>query len=123
MITLKNDILTVKISKFGAEIKSVVKDGYEYMWHGDPQIWSGSAPILFPLCGASKDNKYILNGKEYNIARHGFARNKIFELEYINDKKAVFLLKDDEETLAKFPFKFEFRATFILRKNAIKIEL
>lgn len=122
MITLKNDFLSVKISKFGAELKSIVKDGYEYIWHGDPQIWAGSAPILFPLCGASKDGKYLLNGKEYYMPQHGFARRKMFELESATDTKAVFLLKEDEETLSMFPFKFEFRAIFTLKKNAIKTE-
>ncbi len=122
MITLKNDVLTVKISEFGAELKSIVKDGYEYIWQVDPQIWSGSSPILFPLCGASRDDKYVLNGNEYNIPQHGFAKRKMFEVESASDTKAVFLLKDDAETLASYPFKFEFRAIFTLRKNALKTE-
>ncbi len=122
MITLKNDILTVKISEFGAELKSILKDGYEYIWQGDPQIWDGSAPILFPLCGASRDNKYVLNGQEFNILQHGFAKEKMFEVESATDKKAVFLLKDDEETRKVFPFKFEFRAIFTLKNNTLKTE-
>lgn len=122
MVTLKNDILSVRISELGAEIKSIVKDEYEYIWQGDPQIWAGSAPILFPLCGASKDGKYILDGKEYNIPQHGFAKFKTFEVESVTDTKAVFLLKEDDETLSMFPFKFEFRAIFTLKKNAIKTE-
>ena len=46
----------------------------------------------------------------------------MFELESATDTKAVFLLKEDEETLSMFPFKFEFRAIFTLKKNAIKTE-
>ena len=122
MVTLKNDILSVKISELGAEIKSIFKDEYEYIWQGDPQIWAGSAPILFPLCGASKDGKYILDGKEYNIPQHGFAKFKTFEVESVTDTKAVFLLKEDDETLSMFPFKFEFRAIFTLKNNALKTE-
>lgn len=122
MITLNNDILTAKIDEFGAELKSLKKDGYEYIWQSDPQIWSGSAPVLFPICGALKDNKYILDGKEYYMGQHGFARLKKFQVESVTDTKAVFILKEDEETLKMYPFKFELRVIFTLKNNALKTE-
>ncbi len=122
MITLKNDVLTVQISEFGAELKSIIKDGYEYIWKGDPQIWAGSSPVLFPICGALKDGKYTLNGYEYQLNQHGFARNKMFQVESATDTKAVFLLKDDEETLKNYPFHFELRVIFTIRKNALKTQ-
>ena len=48
MITIKNRFLTVNISEIGAEIKSIVCGGKEYIWEGKPEIWSGSCPLLFP---------------------------------------------------------------------------
>ena len=64
MITLKNDKLTVKIEELGAEIRSIVCEGKEYMWGADPTIWSGTAPIMFPICGGLKEDKYLYNGNE-----------------------------------------------------------
>ncbi len=122
MVTLKNEILTAQISEIGAEIKSLKKDGYENMWQGDPQIWGYTAPVLFPICGALRDGKYILDGKEYFIEKHGFARRKTFEVESVTESKAVFLLKEDDETLKNFPFKFELRVVYTLKKNVLKVE-
>ena len=54
IVTLKNEELTVKISTLGAEIQSIEdKNGVERLWQGDPAIWKGRAPILFPVAGGS----------------------------------------------------------------------
>ncbi len=122
MITLKNENLTAQISEFGAELKSLKKDGYEYLWQGDPQVWPKTAPVLFPILCFLKDDKYILNGNEYNMQKHGFARDKTFFVESADDTKAVFLLKEDEQTLKIYPFKFELRLIFTLLCNGLKVE-
>lgn len=41
MIELKNERLTVKISKCGAELKSLCCDGTEYIWPSRLEIWGG----------------------------------------------------------------------------------
>jgi len=51
MVVIKNSDLTVKIAKKGAEIKSILRGGVEYMWSADPKFWAQSAPIMFPMCG------------------------------------------------------------------------
>lgn len=123
MIELKNGILSVKINKTGAELKSVVKDGIELMWPGSPGVWSGTAPLLFPICGGLKDDKYILSGKEYTLKKHGFAMNSLFEVESASDTKAVFLLKSEEgKQFEGYPFIFELRVIYTLNENSIKIE-
>ncbi len=121
MVVLDNKVLTVKINEVGAEIKSIVKDGKEYMWTGHPEIWGGTAPIMFPICGGLKDDKYILNGKEYNLVKHGFIRFKTFEVEENNGTSATFLVKSDEETKKSFPFDFEFRAKYNLVGNKVEV--
>ena len=66
MVTLKSDKLTVQISEKGAEIQSVTSNnGTEFMWCGDENVWAGRAPILFPICGGLKEDKFIYEGKEY----------------------------------------------------------
>ena len=63
MVVLNNGKLTVEISELGAEIRRVVYKSKDRFWSGDPAIWSGVAPILFPICGALKDCKFIYNDK------------------------------------------------------------
>ena len=122
MVTLNNDYLTVKISETGAEIKSIVCDGKEYIWESDPEIWGESCPLLFPVCGGLKDDKYTLNGKEYTLKKHGFAKEKVFAVEESTDNSAVFLLRSDENTKKAFPFDFELRVIYTLECKTLRID-
>ncbi len=114
LITISNDALKVSISTFGAELSSVVKNGKELIWQADPDVWGFHSPILFPICGGLKEDKYIWNEKEFSLPKHGFAKLSEFEVESVSDTKAVFLLRSTEETLKNYPFEFEFRAIFEL---------
>ena len=107
--TLKNDIITAKISEIGAEVISVVRgeDGCEYMWQGDPKYWDGQAPYLFPICGRFFGNVYSYCGKDYEMGMHGFASTSPFELVDASDTHVTLSLKANEETKACYPFDFE----------------
>ena len=114
MITLKNEFLTASFNEVGAELKSLVFGGKEYIWEGRSEIWAGSCPILFPICGGLKDDKYTFNGKEYTLQKHGYARFKTFEIENKTDTSVVFLHKSDDETKKSFPFDYELRVIYTL---------
>ncbi len=122
LIKISNETLKVSISTLGAELTSVIKNGKEMMWDANPDVWGFHAPILFPICGAVKDDKYILDGKEYTLEKHGFARASEFEVENVSENQAVFLLKSTPETLKKYPYDFEFRVIFTLKDNQLKVE-
>lgn len=48
VLGLKNDYLTVQFSDFGAQLTSIKDaDGIEYLWHHDPNFWTGQALVLF----------------------------------------------------------------------------
>ncbi len=121
MITIKNDILTASISELGAELRSLVKNGKEYIWEGNPEVWGNAAIILFPICGGLKDDKYTLAGKEYSLKKHGFAKNKYFSVEELTEDAVTLLLTDDKETRAQYPFKFEFRVIFKLIGDKLEV--
>lgn len=114
LITISNDILKVSISSYKAELMSVIKNGKEFIWQANSEAWNQRCPIVFPICGGLKDDKYTYRGKEYTLPKHGFAKFSEFEVESVADKKAVFLLRSNEETLKGYPFEFEFRAIFEL---------
>lgn len=78
MEQIKNDFLTLSISEHGAEMQSIKDNkGQEYLWDGDEKYWNRHSPILFPIvCGLWKDT-YRIDGKEFKLSRHGFARHRL----------------------------------------------
>jgi galactose mutarotase-like enzyme len=123
VVTIKNSELSVEIKSFGAEILSV-KDssGREYMWCGDPDVWEDRSPILFPIVSRLNNDKYSFGGKEYSMGAHGFAQNFEFEIEKADEQSVTFLLKSNVETLAMYPFEFEFRVIYTLDKNSLIVD-
>ena len=114
IICIKNQDLTVNISTLGAELQSIICDGAEQLWQGDPAFWCGRSPILFPICGELRNNGFNYNGKHYDLRKHGFASIMEFEVEEHCDTYATFLLRSTEQTLASYPFEFELRVKYSL---------
>lgn len=121
IISLSNERISVDISSFGAQLKSIKKDDVEFLKTEKTPEWDDSAPVLFPICGCLKDDKYIYDGKEYFMEGHGFASLKEFEVETANSEKAVFLLSSSNETLKIYPFEFEFRVKYEIKEDKLFI--
>lgn len=107
-------MIKIKTVNKGAELVSVEKDGFERL-HDGKKDWNRHSPILFPIVGKLKDGKTLINGKEYEMGQHGFARD--MEFEKIGEDSYV--LKYNEETLKKYPFKFELYVSYELSKNSV----
>lgn len=122
MVILNNGAVRLEISETGAEIRKATVNGEERFWSGDPEFWSGVSPVLFPICGGLKDDKFTIGEKEYFLEKHGFARNMEFTVESQSEVSAVFLLTETEETLKVYPWRFELRVKYSLTGSAIKIE-
>ena len=123
IVTIKNEFLKVSISSTGAEIQSVVDtSGKEYIWQGDPAYWNKHAPVLFPICGGLNDGYYTLEGKRYDLTKHGFSRTAEFTITEQSDDVVEFLICDTEETYKSYPFHFEFRARYALEGKTLKVE-
>ena len=120
--TIENDFLTAQINDAGAELHSLVRksDGFEYIWQGDPAVWYGQAPVLFPIIGRLLDDKYRYNGTEYAMQKHGFARKRTFEVVSCARNEAVFLLQSDDATRACYPFEFELYVKFELLGKTLR---
>lgn len=124
MITLKNQYLTVQIDELGAELTSVTDtDGLEYIWQADPTYWKRHAPILFPIVGRLKDNQYQYDGQTYEMTQHGFARDNQFKVESQLSAKVSLVLHPNDETMAKYPFKFELRIIYELVDHQLNVSL
>lgn len=120
---IENEFFTAEIDSMGAQLHSfAAKDGTEYLWQGNPDIWYGQAPVLFPVIGQMKNDRLQWQGKEYEMPKHGLARKLPFEVKSIEASKAVFSLKSSEDTLKKYPFAFEFLMSYELTDKGIKAE-
>ena len=122
MITLKNEFVTAKFNEKGAELKSLVCGGKEYIWCGDEKIWASSAPLLFPICGGLKDDEYYYGGKKYEMKRHGYVRFCMFEVEKADEKSVTFLLRSNEESHEQYPFDYELRVCYTLSGKSLNIK-
>lgn len=122
MEILKNEQLQVVVSEHGAELQSILDaEGKEYLWQGDPKYWGRRSPILFPIVCGLWDDSYRLDGYEYKMARHGFARDMDFKLINKTDTKVTFALEDSPETHRCYPYHFMLSITYRLDGNKIHV--
>ena len=121
MHILKNDILTVKVKEHGAELASIMKGSTEYLWQADPAFWGRHSPVLFPIVGSVWEKRYRVDGREYELGQHGFARDMDFTLVRGDDTEVRYRLESDEETLKKYPWPFVLEIAYRLRGNSIDV--
>ena len=119
MIELKNEQLTIKVAEMGAELQSVKdNEGREYMWQAGEK-WPRHSPILFPIVCSVNNDTYVVDGKEYHLPRHGFARDTEFTVVSQSDEKVTLALHDSEETLKVYPYRFNLAISYRLEGNKV----
>ncbi|HLY69095.1 MAG TPA: aldose 1-epimerase family protein [Puia sp.] len=123
MFTIENDLLKVNLSAKGAELQSIAHKTHllEYLWGGDPAFWAKKSPILFPIVGTLRNDKYFYQGRAYTLGRHGFARDMEFEISEQTSVSISFLLQSNEATLQHFPFHFELIIKYSIQKNELTV--
>lgn len=114
-IPLRSDHLHVEVDPHGAQL-SVLRDahGRDLLWHGDPAVWKGRAPILFPIVGALNGGDYLWRGRRHALPRHGFARDRRFEVVRNDAAEVLLRLASDDATLQVYPFDFALDLAFSL---------
>ncbi len=120
-VLLKNDSCSAKVISKGAELKSLTVRGRELMWSADPAFWGKTSPLLFPMIGTLKDGKTLINGKEYRITKHGFARDLELTPETVTGTSALFSLEQNDYTKAMYPFDFRFTVQYTLKSDGITV--
>ncbi len=124
MVKLKNDKLKVDIHNHGAEVKRVYHLGHEldYLWDSNPEFWAKSSPVLFPIVGRVAEDTYLLNGKDYSLTQHGFARDNQFDVLCQTDTKAWFELRSNAKTLECYPFEFSLKIGYELVDETLEVK-
>lgn len=124
LFQISNEKITVQVDSMGAELKSLkeIASGREYMWKGDPQYWKRTSPVLFPLVGGLQNGVYRLDGREYSMGQHGFARDMEFKLKSQVATEIWFTLESSEETMAKYPFPFSLELGYELADRTVIVK-
>ena len=124
MITLENEALSIDVNPKGAELSRIFSKttGLEYQWDGDPALWAGRSPVLFPFVGTLKHDTYYHNGNKYHLPRHGFARNMMFEKTSAEKESVAFSLKSSADTLDRYPFPFQLEVIHRLSGDIIFVQ-
>jgi galactose mutarotase-like enzyme len=122
-IVIRNRTFAAKISEKGAELKSLASlaSGQEYIWHGDPAWWTGSAPVLFPIVGSLKGGTYTWQGKQYALPNHGFARGSDFAVIRDEGETAELGLSSNAVTRENYPFDFSLRVLFEMTGKGLAV--
>lgn len=113
--------MSLTVAEHGAEITSIQLEGIERMWDADLAFWGRTAPVLFPIVGALKDNSYRYEGQTYLMGQHGFARDMDFTLTDQTEDKLEFTLFDNEETYEKYPFHFQLQIIYEVFQNQCRV--
>lgn len=120
--TIKNECLTVQVNTFGAQMWSVKdKENTEYLWQGDPKYWEDRSPLLFPYIARLTEGTYRLNGQEYKMDIHGFAKDSQFEIAKHTENELVLRLTDSPGTYEQYPYHFVLEVGYELSENQLKV--
>ena len=121
-LSIASPALSASIDPLGAELWSLTDaDGRQLMTDADPQWWTGHAPLLFPFVGRSRGDVYRLDGREYPMPQHGFARRKPFVPVEQTDASLLLRLEADDETRVAYPFDFRLDMGFAIEGATLRM--
>lgn len=119
-VRIANGGLTASFSTLGAELLSLQDSaGREFMTDADPAFWTSHAPLLFPIVGRLAGDTLRVDGTEYEMKQHGFARKSEWDVVGAGEDAVTFRLRDSEATRAAYPFAFDLAVLYSLEGNTL----
>lgn len=112
---------SAEIALIGAEPLVWRVGGRDLLWSGDPEHWGFRAPILFPLVGASRRGVIRVDGGDYPMPQHAFARHSLFTLVEQGPDWARLRLADSDETRSAYPFRFRLDVVVTLAPASLEL--
>jgi galactose mutarotase-like enzyme len=112
LVDIAGSRLAATVSSLGAELQTLRDaDGRHLLWDGDPAVWTGRAPLLFPIVGRLAGDTYRLDGATYALPQHGFARRRDFAVVDRRRDAVTLRLDADDLSCASWPFDFRLEVT------------
>lgn len=123
LIEIAGPRLRAAINPLGAELTSLAMDGAELMTDADPAFWTGHAPLLFPIVGRLNGDTLRLDGREFAMKQHGFARRQPFEIIAREEDAVLFRLTANDETRAQYPFEFDLEVHYAIAGDGLIVDV
>lgn len=122
MITIQDAKSTAAIAPTGAQLLSL-KDssGKEYIWQRNPAYWKNCSPLLFPAIGNSRNNQTYFDGAAYEMPKHGFCKESVFDVYEQTDSSVSFRLAANEMTRRHYPYDFVLTLTYRLENGVLSM--
>ncbi len=120
LFSIKADNLELTVQPLGAQILEFKVFDENILYYDPKDIKHSGIPLCFPNFGAISEPLKI-NGKEYNLAQHGFFRDQKWEIEKSTNNSVTYKLTANNETLKKFPYHFIARITYSIENFSLKI--
>lgn len=120
-VTIRCGEAAAVVALKGAEPLSWRIAGRELLWHGDPAHWNRSAPILFPVVGASVGGVVRVAGRAYPMPQHGFARDSLFAVTELRPDAVRLRVADSAASRAHYPFAFALDIIVSLEPAALSL--
>ena len=122
-LRIGSDRLAAAINPLGAELSSLTDaQGRELMTDADPAFWTGRAPLLFPVVGAVNGGVIRVDGAEYPMLKHGFARHSRFTVAEHAADRVTLRLTDSADSRAAWPFAFVLEIAFAVADVTLSVE-
>jgi galactose mutarotase-like enzyme len=121
-VSIGSGNLSAQVDPLGAQLSTLRdRNGRDLLWNGDPSVWSGRAPLLFPIVGALAGGAYHLGAKSYPLSRHGFARGSRFDILEATVNTAVLRLQSDAASFQVYPFQFSLDVRFEVHESVLSV--
>lgn len=115
-------MLNYKYKLDGGSLTSIMVSNEERLFILDESIWSGQDNVIFPFVARLKNEKYMVDGKEYSMKIHGIAKYSKFKVIAKSENSDTIYLTSNEETLKHYPYKFELYVTYTRNNNILDVE-
>ncbi len=124
MLVIENDWLKVNIATEGAEVRQVhhKKNGMDYMWSGNSAYWGRVSPVLFPIVGRLKRDRFTLDEKTYHMSQHGFLRDVNFKVKAQSKEKASFVFESEGSFQDVYPYEFQVVIHYTLEQDSLQVQ-
>jgi len=121
-IAIRSAELIAEVDPLGAQLSSLGdRSGHALLWGGDPAVWAGRAPLLFPIVGTLAGGAYRLDAKSFPLPRHGFARVRPFRVIEASAAVAIFRLESDDALFQQYPFRFQLDVRYAIEGPSLSI--
>lgn len=121
--TISDGKLSVSVNTDGATLSSLKRkrDGREFLWQGSEDSWTEQDVVIFPFVARQKDGWYTVDGKRYDVPLHGVCRHQPFCETRVSDSETVLTNVWNEDSLAKYPYKYEYSVRFKVEDGTLTV--